>query len=163
MTRRSTDVFATTNPALCALMLWSYCKAYEEQDPRGCEHPLLFIPVPFALSGKVRDTLAGTNNATGFLNWVQRNPQLALDYPRLLNNTAAMTRAGLVFALARDLLTVDDTGHFHPSSTFRPSAKRLKQLGPTVAEATQASARFGTWLGQLERPHTIFHALGVTT
>lgn len=162
MTPVSTDVFAVTNPALCTLMLWSYCKDYVQHDERGCEHPLLFIPVPFALSRKVRDTLQGTNASTGFLNWVQRNPQLALDFPTLLENTAGVTRAGLMFALAHDVLVMDDEGRFRPSPGYRLTDRRLKEHAPELLEASRAAARFGTWLGQLGNTQTALHAMGVT-
>lgn len=162
MKTTSLDIFATTNPALCALLIWAFCKSYCSQNKIGCAHPIIFIPVPFSLSTKVRTTLLGTNNTTGFLNWVQRNPDLMTDFPNLLTNTSSFTRDGLLFALTQSMVTINEEGLFFPNNQFKLSEQRIKSLDESILESVRAANRFGTWLGQLGNIRATFQSMGVT-
>jgi hypothetical protein len=162
MNEPTIDIFATTNPALCALLIWAFCKSYHAQNKDGCEHPMIFIPVPFCLSSKVRDTLTGTNSTTGFMNWIQRNPELMSDFPNLLSNTSSFTRNGLLFAISYSMISVSEEGLFIPNDNFKLSEQRIRSLDENILVFVKAASKFGAWLGQLGNLRATFQSMGVT-
>ncbi|MCI4251560.1 DUF6521 family protein [Bacillus sp. CCB-MMP212] len=162
----SVDTYASTNPALCSLILWSFLKGVEEVTNNGCEFPILFLPIPFALSKQIRETFDGTDNSTGLLTWLSREPQILINLAKGIEASNAITKDGLTFGYANKIIRIDKNGQFY-SDNQGLVQKRLREFlnikgGEDLKSAFVIAKRFGNWCGQLENTKIIFNVMGLS-
>jgi len=162
----SSDTYASTNPALCSLILWSFLKGFEDVNREGCELPILFIPIPLALSKSIRETFKGTNNNTGLLTWLSREPQTLLDISLRIETSKSIIKEALIFGNSNLIILCDENGLFH-SSNEGLVQKRLKEFmdisgGEDLKEVFTISRRFGNWCGQLQSTNIILNIMGMS-
>ncbi|MFD0048905.1 three component ABC system middle component [Actinomycetes bacterium NPDC127524] len=159
----SSDTFASTNPALCSLILWSFLKGFETVDQKGCELPTLFLPIPLVLSRNIRETFYGTNNSTGLLTWLSREPQVLLNVGQRIEASNSITKAGIIFGTGNKIISFDEHGLLY-SNNQGLVQKRLKanKGGEDLKEVFSMSQRFGSWCGQLESTKIIYNVMGLS-
>lgn len=161
MSFQSADVFANTNPALGALVLWAFCFGYRARDSLGVEHPLVFLPLPLVLSEVYATTFQGTNSQTGLFAWMERNPELHLDLPLNIEGTRQVTRNAFLFGLRYGILELSDQGRVLPNRNFNLSAAKRRQLGEAIRHALSLADRLGKWTGDVASTRTVFYTLGI--
>lgn len=160
ISRSSLDAFALTNPALCSLVVHSFASGYQEQEPAGAEMALAYLAVPLAMTRSISTTFQGTNAATGFLRWLTRFPEVRLEIRCALEESAELTRRGLVFGLQRKILALNHARlRADPQHLVRgprePAGADISRRPFTIAR------RLGGWCGSVGSAKTIFTALGV--
>ncbi|WP_113822488.1 MULTISPECIES: three component ABC system middle component [Roseobacteraceae] len=70
--KTSYDVFAETNPALCAGSLLSFASAHHSEKGVWPELIVSYFVLPIALSQDTAGAFEGTNKTTGLLAWLGR-------------------------------------------------------------------------------------------
>ena len=161
LSAESLDVFATVNPAFCGLIVYSFVAGYAEASAIGPELSLAFLPVPIAASQAVAATFAGTNAKTSLLDWLARNPEIALELPDQIRAAIPISRRALIFSLQRRVL------EFTGSGLLMPQAKQLKRKPqdaagePIERRSFTVAKRFGHWCGSLGSAAMVFTCLGV--
>jgi hypothetical protein len=155
------DVFASTNPALGGLILFRFLEEYCKQKPEGADFPLLYLPIPIVLSSDFSESFKGTNGKTGFMEWLNRSPQIAAILPRRLHRTIAFSRQAVGFAIRHRILAVTRAGHLtHDRTGF---AKPLKHLAnDPIGDRLTRARRFGAWCSGMPNTTMIFLSLGFT-
>lgn len=153
------DLFAMTNPALGAALLWAYLRGAEEAGS-GIEFPLMFLPLPILLSSSLSCSFDGTNSRTGFYEWIDRNPQLPVGLADRIGRTTLLSRTALLYAGQVRIITTDPEGRFRTSGTLREAA--LRRSGDTVRPLFPLSRRLGRWVGEVNSARDVFYALGLT-
>lgn len=162
MPSRSTDIYALTNPALGAIILYTFLDGYFDEATDGAEMPILYLPMPFVLSSSILGTFSGTNSRTGFLVWVTRNPSITVNLARKIEQTASVTREGLLFGLRYGLITMLSNQKFVSNRENKPSTSRINALEGNIRTSLQNARRLGGWLGQLNSTSNAFHSLGIS-
>lgn len=162
----SSDTYASTNPALCSLILWHFLKGYEEVNKKGCELPILFLPIPIVLSKNIRQTFQGTNSTTGLLTWLSREPQILINIAHRIESTSTLTREGIVFGSGNNIISLNYEGYFY-SDNKGIVQKRLKTFIDLPAvedlkEVFSLSKRLGNWCGQFDSTKIILNIMGLT-
>ncbi|MBX7135532.1 MAG: hypothetical protein K1X67_22925 [Fimbriimonadaceae bacterium] len=155
----SIDIYASTNPALGALIIRAFVEAYVKEDPAGVPLSLIYLPLPIVLSGEIASTLEETVATTGLLPWVGRFPQVTIGFPERLTRTAKFSRHGLLFGIRQRILTVNDQGHVLPISTGlkrKPNFDAVTEPG----RAMKLAKRLGGWTGRVRSEETVFVCLG---
>ena len=159
MSVMSIDIFATTNPAFCSLVLRAFSEGYTQRDPQGVPRPLILSPLPLVLSNDIAQTLQSTNSATGLLPWIARNPEVTVGMAERLAKTAAFGRDALLFGLKYRILNVTPDGRVVPDS--RGLARKSKfPASADPGRAINLANRLGIWAAEVRSPQTIFVSLG---
>lgn len=153
------DLFALTNPALGAALLWAFLNGAEE-DASGIEFPLMFLPLPILLSSSLSSSFNGTNSRTGFFEWIDRNPQLTVGLAERIERTALLSRRALLYAAQVRIITADAEGRFRASGTLREAA--LRRSGETVRPLFPLAKRLGRWVGEVNSTRDVLYSLGLT-
>jgi hypothetical protein len=155
------DALAHSNPALSALVIYSFVRGFQEQSKVGPNYALAFLPVPIALSRPLAATFEGTQVRTGLLLWLERMPWIRLELAEHLRDAKRISRAGLVFGLQRRVFVLDESARLSVQAghLFR-EPKDL--VGLDIAERPHAvAARLGAWCAQLPDAAAVFAALEV--
>lgn len=162
----SSDTYASTNPALCSLVLWHFLKGFEEVSKKGCEFPILFLPIPIVLSKNIRQTFHGTNASTSLLTWLSREPQILINMAERIEATNVITKEGIIFGNGNSIIYLNENGYFY-STNKGLVQKRLQELintpdGEDLKEIFLTSRRLGSWCGQLDSTKIILNIMGLT-
>ncbi len=156
MNKVSIDIFAETNPAFCALVLFKYCEGYYKETNEGIPFPLLLLSLPIILSDDLSKTFEGTNVRTGFFLWIERNPEILLDLTSRIEDSFEFIKPAIEFGLYKNIFQVDNYGFLNPvKKNIRMSKK--SQLDYLYKNAE----RMGSWIGQVNSTKTIYNHLGI--
>lgn len=155
------DIYAMTNPALCSLILWSYLDGYLKEDENGCELPLIYIPIPIILSRSLLTTFEGTNKKTGFIEWINRNPDLSPKAFQIIKNSKRLTIAGTHVAIKQNLITLTSSCRLAPARKSLPNQAQIKN-NEELKNFLMLSGRLGAWIGQIRSAKIVLHCLGIT-
>jgi hypothetical protein len=155
----SIDVYASTNPALCALVLRSFVEGYESEDSAGAPLSLVFLPLPLVLSDEIAATLESTITTTGLLPWVGQYPEITVGFPEKVTRTASFSRQGLLFGIRQRALTVTGEGRVLAISDGLRKKPTFK-LSTEPGRAMNIAKRLGVWMGRVRSEGTIFVCLG---
>lgn len=154
------DVYASTNPAFGALALRAFAIGHvSHPDARIPEFPLFFLVLPLLLSSKGLDSFNGTNSQTGFFEWLDRRPEVAVSLAENVRAGIPYTRAALRFAVRHRLIQADGY-HFAPFDRppwRNPPWAAIDERGRII----RCARRFGTWLSCVPDTATVFHSLGI--
>ncbi|MDQ0257095.1 hypothetical protein J2S74_004541 [Evansella vedderi] len=163
----STDIYSSTNPALCSIVLWSFLKGFEEQNKDGCEFPIILLTLPISLSNKVRETFKGTSNATGLLTWLSRGPQSLIGLPQRIETSSSFTKDAIIFGINNKIIDIDNkTGKLKSNNSGLTQSKLNNILKSEKASELKdimlISKRFGNWCGQLQSSIIIYNVMGLS-
>lgn len=158
------DIYAYTNPAFTALILTEFSAHYpiyasKSKQLVGTALPLFFLAYPILFSEKGRKSFLGTNTSTGFFGWLDRHPEVRVDFAQEVRAGKPYVQNALLFAVDRGLLETDGW-HFWPLNQppWKKPAWKVKsdERGQMLFNARS----LGVWMGRVNLP-TIFQALGV--
>ena len=153
------DTFAMSNPALTSVLLWQFCKSFEEENKRGPSLSLCFIVLPIVMSRLIAETFTGTNVRTGFLTWLTRHPELTLHLPSQVDATRELSSDALRFGIAHRLFTVkpDGTLSVNPDAISFPR----RSVGDERVRMLRIASHLGEWTRNLPEA-TVFYSMGMT-
>lgn len=158
LTELSREERALYNPAFTALLISRAVQGYETQYGRPCPIAVAILAAVMALQPAVRRTLPKSRRS-GLARWLEENKAVKVTMSHNATALAAVVRPGLLLALQRGILHIDERGQL----TVTP--KRLKK---TISGATdevqsiQKAAHFlGRWLPSTGSLSTVMTLLGV--
>ncbi len=155
----SIDIYASTNPALGALVIRAFVEAYVKEDAAGLPLSLVYLPLPIVLSGDIASTLDETAATTGLLPWVGRFPEVTIGFPEKLTRTASFSRHALLFGIRQRILTISDQGRVLPiSSGLKKKPNFVATTEP--GRALKLAKRLGGWIGRVRSEETVFVCMG---
>lgn len=161
MTVHAADALAHSNPALGALVIYSFVRGFQAEGGDGPHFALAFIPVPIALSHPLAATFEGTQAGTGLLRWLEREPWIRLELAEHLRDARRISRGGLVFGLQRGVLALDEAGRLS-AKAGRLFREPRDPVGASIAERSYTvAARLGVWCAQLPDAAAVFATLEV--
>ena len=145
------DLFSETNPAFCAYNIAAFTTAFSTVNEEGPEIPLSYLALPIALSGNFVDTFEGTNKNTGLLEWLERNPQVHISFPELVNASLDIVTDAIRFGCFSNILFVGEGARLRLGSRkIKKSAVSSLSNGP--AQSLKHAARLGYWFGFAAEP-----------
>lgn len=157
---QSIDIYAATNPAFTAIVLYEFCKSFSScNEKRKVSYPLLFIVLPIILSRKGVNSFEGTNVTTGFFEWLNRHQEIKIGLAENIQLGMPWTKSALRFAIHHRLL--ETTGYEYFPSTQVPWKKPNWPASDERGNLLSCTRKLGFWLAKVPNEATIFHALGV--
>lgn len=157
----SLDVFASTNPAFGALLVYSFVEGFASSAGCGPELVLAFLPVPIAASTAAATTFSGTNVRTGLLEWLARSPELLIELPDQIREAVPISRRALIFGLQRGVIGLDDDGRITSRRSQLMRAPRDPGGAGVARKPFTVAARLGQWCGTIGPATSIFSCLGI--
>lgn len=157
----SSDVYSITNPALGALLLWSFLQGYAEREKDGCPFPLMFLPLPLVLSKSIRDEFKGTNNETGLYTWLTRKQNVLVNLDSRINKSSILTRIAIIFGCSNEIILIQENGTLI-SNNKGIIKSRISSSSAEVKDMIIVSKKLGIWLSQINSTSNIFNSLGLT-
>ncbi len=163
--KKAIDLYAHTNPAFGALVLYSFTKGFttcaqkcqaEEEKP---SYPHFFLAFPILYSRKGRNSFEGTNQSTGFLNWLERCPEMRVKFADEVQAGKPICNNSILFAVAHYLLDTD--GWYYWAVKKTPwRTPRWKVSTDERGKALSNARSLGVWMSKISLPD-IFLSLGV--
>jgi hypothetical protein len=157
----SYDLYAETNPAFVAFLLYRFVKSYSDNPSKAPHLSLAYIAVPLAMSERLEVSFASTNATTGFLAWLNRFPESRVGLQRDVSQSRDVTAAGLRAALHSQLLTISHDGNLSLGAAKKPPENAKSKLSGGPRKAVARIERLGGWMSKVGGPALIFSALEV--
>lgn len=149
---------ALYNPAFTALVTSRVVQGHVVQYGRSCPIAVAVLATVMAIQPAVRRSLPKTLNS-GLIRWVEENKSVKVAMSQNTTALATVVRSGLLLALQRGTLQLDEEGQLNLAPRGLP-----KQIngGTEQVQAIQKSAYFlGRWLPSTGSLSTVMTLLGV--
>ena len=154
---RSHEVAFLLNPAFCGRVLHSTIKAYNEKTSRAFPFPLIYLVLPLVLH---KETRIHINSRTQLQLWVQRYPQLLIDFPQRARELIPITNESVEFLLQTGKILLTPNGELEISPTSKTLSK-TKFVDDEISECLKKAEHIAKWFAAAGKVETIYIELGV--
>lgn len=151
------DLYAETNPALCAYILAKFCAGHQKKSGTAAELAVCYLTLPIVLSDDLSETFAHTNGATGLSTWLDRNPQVRVGLAERVNLTLQFTTEAVRFGCLSNLLRLDAGGRI-----LCGSLRARKSSFSAIGQAESKAERLGQWFDSAGSSRAVMSSFGVT-
>jgi len=154
---RTHEVAFLLNPAFCGRVIYSTIRTYCEKTNRGFPFPLTYLILPLVLHKGTRSCI---NSKTKLIVWVQRYPQLLIDYPQRTRELVPITNEAIEFLLQTGKIFLNSNGELEILPTSRALSKTRFADGE-IADCLKKGEHVAKWFATTGRVETIYIILGV--
>lgn len=154
---RSHEVAFLLNPAFCGRVLYSTIKTYNEKTSRAIPFPLIYLVLPLVLH---KETRIHINSRTQLQLWVQRYPQLLIDFPQRARELVPITNESVEFLLQTGKILLTPNGELEISPTSKTLSK-TKFVDDEISECLKKAEHIAKWFAAAGKVETIYIELGV--
>ncbi len=144
----SIDIYSKSNPALNSIILWYFIRSYMKENDAGCELPIIYTVLPIILSDKLESSFESTNVNTGFLKWINNNPQVINQLNDRVVGTRSVTKKSFLFSVSTGIVVFDGVGFSACDNAF----KKLPGFPKTNIKMNKLitnSKKLGAWMGKV--------------
>ncbi len=154
---RTHEVAFLLNPAFCGRVLYSTIKTYNEKANRALPFPLIYLVLPLVLH---KETRANINSRTQLQLWIQRYPQLLIDFPKRARELVPITNESVEFLLQTGNIILTLNGELEISPTLK-SLSKTKFVDDEISECLKKGEHVAKWFVAAGKAETIYIELGV--
>lgn len=154
---RAHEVAYLLNPAFCGRILYTTIKTYGEKTNRAFPFPLIYLVLPLVLHKGTRSSI---NSRTQLLLWVQKYPQLLIDFPQRAKELIPITNESIEFLLQTGKIILTPNGELEAPASTR-SLSKTKFVDDEVTECIKKSEHIAKWFAGAGKVETIYVELGV--
>lgn len=142
------SVEAVQNPALGAVLIWSFGRGYQaEVMGRLPVLPLAFLILPIVLHRPTLDLVTTTFPSSGLGKFIEKFERHREDLMAVHTRALAMRRLtleGLSTGIASGLLSLN-----YDQATLRANEVRLRQPSERIKPYTAAAGKLGHWIARV--------------
>lgn len=154
---RTHEVAYLLNPAFCGRILYTTIRAYSENTNRAFPFPLIYLVLPLVLH---KETRSNINSQTKLLLWVQKYPQLLIDFSKRTKDLIPITNESVEFLLQTKRVVLTPNGDVEISASTRAMSK-TKFVDDEISECIKKSEHIAKWFAGTGKVETIYIELGV--
>lgn len=154
---RTHEVAYLLNPAFCGRMLYATIKTYSEKTNRALPFPLIYLVLPLVLH---KGTRVCINSRTQLLLWIQKYPQLLIDFPQRARELVPITNESVEFLMQTGKIVLTLNGELETPASTR-SLSKTKFVDEEVSECIKKSEHIAKWFAATGKVETIYIQLGV--
>lgn len=154
---RAHEIAYLLNPAFCGRILYATIRTYGEKTNRPLPFPLIYLVLPLVLHKETRKCI---NSRTQLLSWIQRYPQLLIDYPQRARDLIPITNESVEFLLQTGKVVLTPSGELDVPANTRTLSK-TKYADDEVIECITKSEHIAKWFAGAGKVETIYIELGV--
>lgn len=154
---RAHEVAYLLNPAFCGRLLYATIKAYSEKINQAFPFPLIYLVLPLVLHKETRNNIS---SRTQLLLWVQKNPQLLIDFSKRARELVPITNESIEFLLQTKRIVLTLNGDLEIPANTRVLSK-TKFVDDEISECIKKSEHIAKWFAETGKVETIYIELGV--
>lgn len=154
---RAREVAYLLNPAFCGRILYTTIKTYSETTKRAMPFPLIYLALPLALHKPTRESI---NSRTQLLVWIQRNPELLIDFSKRARDLVPISNESLELLLQSKYVELTTNGELDIVKTLK-SLSKTKFTDAEIKECLNKSEHIAKWFAAAGKVETIYISLGV--
>ncbi len=154
---RPKEVAYLLNPAFCGRILYATVSAYSKATKRALPFPLIYLALPLILHKPTRERI---NSRTQLLVWIQRNPELLIDFAKRAIELVRVTNESLELLLQSNYIHLTSNGELDIEHTQKAISK-TRFTNDEVKECLNKSEQVAKWFAAAGKVETIYIALGV--
>ena len=154
---RSREVAYLLNPAFCARILYSTIKIYNEKAKFAFPFSLTYLVLPLVLH---KESRASINSRTKFLNWIQRYPQLLINFPKRTRELVQITNEAIELLLQTGYIRLTINGELEINPISRPLSQ-FSFIDDEIGECIIKGEHVARWFVEAGKVETIYIGLGV--
>lgn len=154
---RSHEVAFLLNPAFYGRVLYSIIKTYNEKTSRAFPFPLIYLVLPLVLH---KETRVHINSRTQLQLWVQRYPQLLIDFPQRARELVPITNESVEFLLQTGKILLTPNGELEISPTSK-TLRKTKFVDDEISECLKKAEHIAKWFVAAGKVEIIYIELGV--
>lgn len=154
---RAQEVAYLLNPAFCGRILYTIIQTYSETTKRPMPFPLVYLTLPLALHKPTRECI---NSRTQLLVWIQRNPELLIDFSKRTRDLVPITNESLELLLQSKCIELTVNGELDVAKTIK-SLSKTKFTDAEIKECLNKSQHIAKWFAAAGKVETIYISLGV--
>lgn len=154
---RAQEIAFLLNPAFCSRILYSSIKAYSENAHRALPFPLIYLILPLVLHKATRENIS---SRTQLLVWIQRYPELLIDFPQRAHDLVPITNESLEFLIQAGYVSLTPNGEIDIVKTKKTLSK-TKFVDDEVKNCLTKSEHIAKWFATDGKAETIYVSLGV--
>lgn len=154
---RTHEVAFLLNPAFCGRVLYSTIKTYNSKTSKALPFPLIYLVLPLILHKNTRSKI---NSRTQLHLWVQRYPQLLIDFPKRARELVPITNESIEFLLqtGKTMLTLKGEIKISPNSR---TLSKTKFIDDEILECLTKGEHVARWFANAGNVEAVYVALGV--
>lgn len=156
---RAHEVAYLLNPAFCGRILYTVVKTYAEKTNRSFPFPLIYLVLPLVLHKETRKHI-NSHSRIQLLIWVQRYPQLLIDFPKRARALIPITNESIEFLLQTEKVILTPNGEIEVPTSTR-SLSKTKFVDDEVSECIRKAEHIAKWFAGVGKVETIYIELGV--
>lgn len=154
---RAHEVAYLLNPAFCGRILYSTIKTYNQTAKRSFPFPLIYLVLPLVLH---RETRTKISSRTQLLLWVQKYPQLLIDFPQRARELVPITNEAIEFLFQTRKIMLTPNGDLEISPTSKNLSK-TKYTDSEISDCLNKSEHIAKWFALAGKTETIYIELRV--
>lgn len=154
---RTQEVAYLLNPAFCGRIIYTTIKTYAETAKRAIPFPLIYLALPLVLHKPTRERI---NSRTQLLVWIQRNPELLIDFAKRAHDLVPITNEALELLLQSTCIELTANGELDTIKTQKALSK-TKFTDDEVKGCLNKSEHVAKWFAAAGKVETIYISLGV--
>lgn len=153
---RANEVAYLLNPAFCGRILYTVIQKYNETG-NSFPFPLSYLVLPLILHKSTRERI---DSRTQLLIWVQRNPELLIDFSSHAKDLVMITNEAMEYLLQSGLIILDSQAGLLVSSHVKKLSK-TKHINSEIKQCIQKSEHIAKWFTESGTVENIYVSLGV--
>lgn len=118
---RTHEVAFLLNPAFCGRVLYLTIKTYNDKTCRAFPFPLIYLILPLVLH---KETRININSRTQLQLWIQRYPQLLINFPQRARELVPITNESVEFLLQTGKVLLTPNGELEISPASKTLSKK---------------------------------------
>lgn len=154
---RTQEVAFLFNPAFCARILYSTITTYNKKTNQAFPFPLIFLVLPLILHKETRKNI---NSRTKLLLWVQKYPQLLIDFPKRTRILVPITKEAIEFLFQTGKIILTINGELEASPDKKILSK-TKFVDDEISECLNKGEHVAKWFADAGKVEMIYIKLGV--
>lgn len=158
--RTISPIEAVQNSALGALIIWSFCRGYQNEVIGRLPHlHLTFLGLPIVLHSSTRKLVESTNLSSGLGKFIEKLSQNREDLIAVHPRTIAMktlTLEAISTGIASNLVTV-----IYEQGVIRANEISVRRPDERIKPLTSSAEKLGRWVARVP-PATAFLLLQVS-
>ena len=154
---RTHEVAFLLNPAFCGRILYSTIRTYNYNASRSFPFPLIYLVLPLVLH---KETRINISSRTKLQLWIQKYPQLLIDFPQRARELVPITNEAIEFLLQTGKVGLTQNGELELSHTSK-ALSRTKFIDDEISECINKSEHVAKWFATAGKVETIYIELGV--
>lgn len=154
---RPPEIKYLLSPAFCGRILYSTIAEYGKKTNRPMPFPLIYLVLPLVLHKSTREKISSITKLT---NWVQKNPELLIDFPKRAKDLIEFTNEGIELLLHTGVIRLTPAGELERVPEIRALSK-AKAIDDEIKECIIKSENIARWFAAAGKAENVYVCLGV--